>query len=112
MDFRNMTIDCDTTFGDIKFKKVVGKTFKYVDGERTDQFIGYKILVESTVKRDVFEVKVMDESIDRYTKVVINQEELYNQLIEFDELLFNVNLFKGKLYYNLVADSFNVFQND
>lgn len=112
MDFRNLVIDCNATFGEVRFKKIINKTFKYVNNEKTDQFIGYKVLFESTEKRDVFEVKIMDDNIENYTNLAIKQKEIYNYSVVFDELFFNVNLFKGNLYHNLTSDSFKVIQND
>lgn len=112
MDFKNVVLDVENSFGEVRFKKIVNKIFKYVNGERTEEFIGYKILVESSTKKDVFEIKILDGNVDAYSKIAINQDDLYNQLIIFDELCFNVSFFKGKLYHNLSAYDFKVYQND
>lgn len=112
MEFRNVVIDTQKTFGELRFKKIVSKTFRYIEGVKTDEFTGFKLLVESSEKRDVFEVKVMDSNVEKYKQLAVKQNELYNNLITFDELVFNVNLFKTKLYHNVTAYSFEVHIND
>lgn len=112
MDFRNVVIDVKNTFGGLTFKKIVTKTFKYENGERTDIFTGFKILVESAAKKDVFEIKVVNSDVEMYKKLATNQDDLYNTPISFDELIFNANLFKGKLYHNFTTYSFEVFNHD
>lgn len=112
MDFRNVVLDAPNSFGELRFKKIMGKTFKYVDGVKTDEFTGFKILVESSFKKDVFEIKILDADVESYKKLAINQDVLYNSLISFNELIFNVNLFKTKLYNNVTAYGFEVHAND
>lgn len=109
MNLRGVILDVEQTFGMVKFKKISMKIFKYdSDNKKTDEFIGYKVLVESVLKRDVFEVKIYDDSIERYTSLSNSENNMYDVEIQFDNLEYNAYLFRGKLFQTLSADSFAV----
>lgn len=113
MKMRDIAVDVQSTFGVVKFKKISSKIFKYdAENKKTDEFLGYKILVESVLKRDVFEVKILDDSVDNYRSISTLESELYDSAIEFEDFEYNAYVFKSKLYESVAANSFRLVKID
>lgn len=105
MQLKNIVIDVNSTFGVLKFKRISRKLFKYdSENKRTDELIGFKVLVESVKLRDVFEIKIYNDSIDNYRYLVTNEAAMYDYELGFDNLDYNAYVFKGKLYEVVSAD--------
>lgn len=84
---KNVVVDMDSTVGEkLYFKRFLSLVFRYENGEKTDEIIGYKVLVESEMTRSNLVLKVNTSiSETEFEALIAKEERYYNKLINIRE---------------------------
>lgn len=80
---RNVSVNVGETIGSkLYFKRFLSLVYNYQNGEKTDEIVGYKVLVESEKTRSNLVLKVNDViSEDSFNSLVSNEAAYYNKYV-------------------------------
>lgn len=84
---KNVVVNTDSTVGkNLYFKRFLTLVFRYENGEKTEEIIGYKVLVESEITRSNLVLKVNTSiSEAEFNALVGKEENYYNKLVNIRE---------------------------
>lgn len=97
-----LVINNEETLGNLRFKRYGGLIYKYVNQVKTDEVIGFSIIVESLKTYSNFKIKVLNTKTD-VSALENTPEKFFDKPVEFNNLTIKPYVSKGYINWTLSA---------
>lgn len=98
----NLVINNEETLGNLRFKRYDGLLYKYVNKVKTDEVIGFTVIVESLKTYSNYKIKVLNTKQD-VLALENNPDSFFDKKVEFINLTIKPYVSKGFINWSLSA---------
>lgn len=101
-NIKKIVINNEETLGDLRFKRYDGLLYKYVNKVKTDEVIGFTVIVESLKTYSNYKIKVLNTKQD-VSVLENNPDKFFDKKVDFIDLTIKPYVSNGFISWSLSA---------